>query len=162
LSEIRVACPAKGPNRPGSTAEPALTLLAAIALFATALLFGGMVFFAALVAPLVFRALPAEPAGRLIRAIFPRYYLWVLTCSAASAVALFPLSKMDSGMMAVVAGLAVWLRQALMPRINALSDRAKAGEAGAEQPFRRAHRLSVVANMLQMLAAAVVLSGFVV
>ena len=110
----------------------------------------------------MFRSLPAEPAGQFIRAIFPRYYLWVLACSAAAAVALFPLSKPDSGVMAVVAGLSAWLRHVLMPRINALSDRAKAGDPAAERPFRRAHRISVVANLLQMLAAAAVLSGFVI
>lgn len=139
-----------------------MTALALLALFAVALLLGGMVFFAALVAPIVFRVLPAEPGGRFIRALFPRYYLWVLGCSAAAAVALFPLSKPDAGIMAAVAGLAWWLRQVLMPRINALSDRAKAGDAEAQKGFDRAHRLSVIANLLQMVAAAVVLAGFVV
>jgi hypothetical protein len=138
-----------------------LTVLALIALFAIALLLGGMVFFAALIAPLVFRVLPADHGGRFIRTLFPRYYLWVLGCSAAAAVALFPLSKPDSGIMAVTAGLAWWLRQSLMPRINALSDRAKAGDAEAQKAFDRAHRISVVANLLQMIAAAVVLAGFV-
>lgn len=138
-----------------------MTVLALLALFATALLLGGMVFFAALVAPIVFRVLPAEPGGRFIRALFPRYYAWVLGCSAAAAVALFPLSKPDAGIMVVVAGLAWWLRQVLMPRINALSDRAKAGDAGAQTGFDRAHKLSVIANLLQMTAAAVVLAGFV-
>jgi uncharacterized membrane protein len=138
-----------------------VTALALIALFAVALLLGGMAFFAALVAPVVFRVLPAEPAGRFIRALFPRYYLWVLATSAAAAVALFPLSKPDAGIMAAVAGMAFWLRQSLMPRINGLSDLAKAGDAEAQRGFDRAHRLSVAANLLQMLAAAGVLAGFV-
>lgn len=138
-----------------------MTVLAIISLFSVTLLLGGMVFFAALVAPLVFRVLPAEPAGQFVRALFPRYYLWVLGTSAAACVALFPLSKPDAGIMAVVAGLAWWLRQVLMPRINALSDRAKAGDAAAHKDFDRAHKLSVAANLLQMMAAAVVLAGFV-
>jgi hypothetical protein len=138
-----------------------VTLLALIALFAIALLFGGMAFFAALVAPVVFRALPPEPAGRFLRTLFPRYYLWVAATAAAAAVALFPLSKPDSGILAVVAGVAVWLRQVLMPRINALSDAAKAGDAAAQRGFDKAHRLSVWANMLQMIGAATVLVGFV-
>jgi uncharacterized membrane protein len=138
-----------------------VTALTLIALFAVALLLGGMAFFAALVAPVVFRVLPAEPAGRFIRALFPRYYLWVLATSAAAAVALFPLSKPDAGIMAAVAGMAFWLRQSLMPRINGLSDLAKAGDAEAQRGFDRAHRLSVAANLLQMLAAAGVLAGFV-
>jgi hypothetical protein len=136
-------------------------VLAVIALFAVALLLGGMLFFAVLVAPAVFRTLPAEPAGSLIRAVFPGYYVWVFGCAAAAAVALFPLSKPDAGVMAVTAGLALWLRLVLMPRINALSDAAKAGDAGAQRGFDRAHRLSVWANLLQMGAAASVLAGFV-
>jgi len=138
-----------------------LTALATLALFATALLLGGMVFFAAVVAPLVFRILPAEPGGRFIRALFPRYYIFVLGCAAAAAVALLPLSRVDAGIMAVVAALAVWLRQVLMPRINAASDRVKAGDEAAKPGFDRGHRLSVIANLLQMTAAAVVLAGFV-
>jgi hypothetical protein len=138
-----------------------MSILALIALFATALLAGGMLFFAVLVAPLVFRVLSAEPGGAFIRALFPRYYIWVAACAAAAAVALFPLSKPDAGIMAVVAGLAVWLRQVLMPRINAASDRVKAGDAAAQAPFDRGHRLSVIANGLQIVAALVVLAGFV-
>jgi hypothetical protein len=138
-----------------------LTALALIALFAVALLLGGMVFFAALVAPVVFRVLPAELAGRFIRTLFPRYNLWILGMSAAAAVALFPLSKPDAGIMAAVAALAFWLRRTLMPRISALSDLARAGDAEAQRAFGRAHRLSALANLLQMVAAAVVLAGFV-
>jgi uncharacterized membrane protein len=138
-----------------------VTVLALIALFATALLLGGMVFFAALVAPVVFRVLPAEPGGVFIRALFPRYYVWVAGAAAAAAVAFFPLSPVAAGIMAAVAGLAVWLRQVLMPRINAASDRVKAGDASAKPAFDRGHRLSVIANVLQMGAAAAVLAGFV-
>ncbi len=131
------------------------------ALFSLALLFGGMVFFAAVVAPLVFTRLPFDVAGPFIRQVFPVYYLWVLGCSAAAAVALFPLSKPAAGILAAVAGLAVWLRQGLMPRINALSDRAQAtGDAEAKRGFDRMHRLSVVANLLQLVAAGAVLAMF--
>jgi hypothetical protein len=146
----------------GRTPEHPVTILAALALFATALLFGGMAFFAALVAPMIFRTLPAETAGRFVRAVFPPYYLWVLATSAAAAVSLFPLSKPDAGLMAAVAGLAFWLRQVLMPRINALSDAAKAGDAAAGRAFDRAHKLSVIANLLQLVVAGVVLAGFVI
>ncbi len=139
-----------------------MTALAALALFATALLLGGMAFFAALVAPLVFRVLDAEAGGRFIRALFPGYYLWVAGCAGAASVALLPLSKPDAGLMAAVAGLAIWLRQVLMPRINGLSDRAKAGDMAAKPAFDRAHKLSVAANLLQMIAAGVVLAGFVI
>jgi uncharacterized membrane protein len=141
---------------------PALSILALIALFATACLFGGMAFFAAVVAPITFKALPAEMAGRFVRTIFPPYYVWVMATAGAGGVALFPLSKPDSGILLVVAGVTFWLRQVLMPRINALSDAAKAGDAEAGRAFDRAHKLSVWANVAQLVAAGVVLAGFVI
>ena len=137
-----------------------MAILGLVALFATALCLGGMVFFAACVAPLVFSKLPAEHAGRFIRAIFPLYYLYVLGTSAAAAVALMPLSGVASWLMVAVAAAAIWLRQVLMKRINRLSDAAQAGDAAAGVEFRRMHRLSVIANMLQMAVVAAVLAGF--
>ena len=55
---------------------------------ALALTFGGMTFFSAIVAPLVFTKLPLEIAGAFIRQIFPWYYL---TMAAATLVALVAL-----------------------------------------------------------------------
>ncbi len=135
-------------------------LLSIIALFATALCLGGMVFFAACVAPMVFSRLPAEHAGRFIRGLFPVYYLYVLGLSAAGAVALLPLSNLAAGMMAAVALSTLWLRQVLMKRINRLSDMAHSGDAQAGREFDRMHRLSVIMNVLQMAVLGAVLAGF--
>ena len=135
-------------------------MLSLIALFATALCLGGMVFFAACVAPLVFSRLAPEHAGRFIRAMFPVYYLYVFGMSAAAAVALLPLSGTAAGLMAVVAAITLWLRQVLMKRINRLSDMAQAGDAAAKRQFDRMHRLSVIMNVLQMAVVGAVLAGF--
>ena len=135
-------------------------ILSALALLSLALLLGGMVFFAAVVAPLVFTRLPPEWSGRFIRQVFPVYYLWVLGTAAAAAVALLPLRLPDALAMAALAAATAWLRQGLMPRINALSDAAQAGDAAARPAFARAHRLSVIVNFVQLLAAAVVLVRF--
>lgn len=129
-----------------------------IALFALAVLFGGMVFFAAILAPLVFTRLPAEQAGAFIRAVFPVYYLFVLINAALAALALTFNLPLDAALMAAVAGLTLWLRQGLMPRINRLSDAAKAGDASAKPGFDASHRLSVILNMAQMLVVAAVLA----
>jgi len=129
-----------------------------IALFALAVLFGGMVFFAAILAPLVFTRLPAEQAGGFIRAVFPVYYLFVLINAALAAVALAPRLPADAAAMAAVAALTLWLRQGLMPRINRLSDAVKAGDAAAKPGFDAGHRLSVILNMVQMLVVAALLA----
>lgn len=137
-----------------------MAVLSAVALICTAMLFGGMAFFAACVAPVAFSRLPPEWAGRFVRGLFPVYYLWLIGTAAAASFALLPLRPADALALAAVAGAAYWLRQSLMPRINALSDAAQAGDAGAKAGFERAHRLSVRVNMAQMLIALVVLARF--
>jgi hypothetical protein len=137
-----------------------MTVLSAIGIACTALLFGGMAFFAAVVAPVTFTRLPPEMAGRFVRGLFPVYYLWVMGTAAAGAVALLPLRVADALVLAAIAASTAWLRQSLMPRINALSDAAQAGDAAAQAGFDRAHRLSVVVNLVQMAAAAGVLLRF--
>ncbi len=136
------------------------TVLAMLALFCVALLLGGMGFFAAVVAPLVFTRLPPPVAGPFIRQVFPVYYLWVGGLSAAAAVALLPLSVPAAAILAGSAAMSWWLRQVLMPRINALSDASQRGDAQAGRAFHRMHRLSVIANALQLVAAAAVLAMF--
>lgn len=135
-------------------------MLNAIALLALALHLGGMAFFAAAVAPLVFTRLPPGHAGRFIRQVFPVYYLWVGATAAAAAAALLPLRPLDAGVLAASAALTAWLRQVLMPRINRASDAVQAGDASRKPSFDRGHRLSVVLNLAQLLAAAIVLVRF--
>lgn len=132
-------------------------ILSAIATLSLALLLGGMVFFAVVIAPLVFTWLPPDQSGRFIRQVFPVYYLWLLVTAAVAALALIARHPAEALAMAAVAALALWLRQALMPRINRLSDAAQAGDAAAKPRFERAHRLSVLLNLLQMVVAALVL-----
>jgi Domain of unknown function (DUF4149) len=135
-------------------------VLSAVALLSAALLLGGMAFFAAVMAPLIFAALPADAAGRFVRRVFPAYYLWIIAASSIGALALLPLRMPDAIGFALVAASAAWLRQGLMPRINALSDAAQAGDASAKAGFARAHQLSVLVNVAQMLVALVVLLRF--
>jgi hypothetical protein len=87
------------------------------------------------------------------------YYLYVLAAAALAAVALAP--RWDGVAMAAVALLSVWLRQWLMPRINIASDAARAGDVRAKTRFDRSHRLSVIVNLLQIVAVGVVLARFV-
>lgn len=125
-----------------------------VAVFAVALLLGGMVFFAAVVAPLVFTRLPPEHAGRFIRALFPFYYLYVLVTATVGAVAVAWYDPVAAWLLAIVATVTLWLRQGLMGRINRLSDKARTGDNQAQAQFDRAHRFSVIVNMAQLLAVA--------
>ena len=125
-----------------------LTLLAAVA---TAILLGGMVYFAGVFAPVVFRNLPADVAGGLIRRVFPVYYLVGLVLAALAGVVALPGRPVEGAVLLAVAVGFLFARQVLMPRINAARD------SGADARFSRLHRFSVAINMVQLLAAAVVL-----
>lgn len=133
-----------------------LTLLSA---FVVALLLGGMVYFAVVFAPLVFRHLPGEAAGGFIRRVFPVYYLVSLMLAALAGVFALPVRPTEGAILLLVAAGFAFARQVLMPRINALRDLELAGEAAAGAQFVRLHRISVAINMMQMLAAALVLFG---
>lgn len=127
------------------------------AAWSIALLLGGMTMFSAVVAPLVFTRLPAEQAGRFIRAVFPWYYLYVLVCSGLAAIWLGLAANREvlAWLMCAVFASGLYARQRLMPGINSLRDAAVGGDADAGRRFQRLHALSVWLNGLQWLAALV-------
>jgi hypothetical protein len=130
-----------------------------VAGLALALTFGGMTFFSAVMAPLVFTQLPFDTAAGFIRRVFPWYYLVMGICALVALVGLWwsALPAWLAGVTAlVVVGFAL-ARQGLMPRINAARDGELAGDAGAARRFQALHRASVILNVVQWLAVLVVL-----
>ncbi len=126
----------------------------AFGLVAAACLLGGMVFFAAILAPLVFTKLDGATAARFIRATFPRYYLYVAIAAALGGIGLIWHDRL-SGAVALVTA---WLRQGLMPTLNRLRDAGLAGDAASNARFDRMHRVSVYVNLVQMVAVLVVVA----
>lgn len=124
---------------------------AILGLLAVAALAGGMTFFGAVVAPLVFRALEQPMSGHFIRALFPRYYLFTTIAAALGAIGLSTLVPWCAVILALLALTSLWLWRILMPRISRLRD------AGDERAFARAHRLSVLVNQAELLAAVAIL-----
>lgn len=122
-----------------------------LALYDTALLFGGMVLYSAGLAPLLFSTLPAAEAGRVLRVAFPWYYAFCGIVAALGMLAFLFTDLVSAALMAVVALVAVSARQALMPAINAASD------SGARSRFRRLHGLSVALNFGQLALISLVL-----
>lgn len=137
------------------------TAAAYAALFATALLFGGMAAFSFLFAPLIFAKLPIETAGGLIRGVFPWYYLFVIVASAIAGLALSASDALSAGLLLAAAAAGVVARQALMPRINQLRDAQLAGDAAAGARFDALHRASVLINVAQLVVAGVALARLV-
>lgn len=122
---------------------------------------GSMLFFGVVVAPQVFRSLPAEQAGIFLRAFFPNYYLWGLLLAVVAALVALPQSAIAGLLCALIAVLFLFARQYLMPRINAARDASVDGDAAASQRFSRLHLFSVVINALQLLALLVIAAWLV-
>ncbi len=137
-------------------------LLSAIALYATAILLGAMLFFSAVVTPVAFKALEGDNISTYLRALFPHYYLVIVICGAVGALTLaLNAQPLPSSLLALVAGFALLMRQAVLPRLDALRAGRAAGEPIATRQFRRLHGLSMAVNLAQIVAVAAALSTFV-
>ena len=126
-----------------------------IAALGLSALVGGMLFFGAVMAPLVFTKLPPDIAGMFIRAAFPRYYAFIAISAMIAAVG-FLLRRAPASTIALVllALVTVWLWFWLIPYLNAVR------EAGNMAAFNRGHRLSVWINGVQLITAIVILIRF--
>ena len=124
-----------------------------------AALLGGMLFFAAVVAPQVFRTLAAEDAGRFLRALFPRYYLYVAVTAAVAAAAAIPAHPATALALGAVALSTLAVRQLLVPRLNRWRDAELGGDPAAGRAFARGHRVSVLINVAQLVTVVAVLVG---
>jgi len=135
-----------------------MDILMIFAKFVLTLLLGGMVFFAAVMTPLIFAKLPAKTAGGFIRAVFPVYYAYTGALMVVAALFITALPAAAFAML-VSASLTFWSRQWLMPKINHLSDRAQSGDRSAGRGFDLAHRASVMINLLQLIGVACLVIG---
>lgn len=121
-------------------------------------LFGGMVAFSVLFAPLIFTQLQPETAGRFIRLVFPWYYLYILAFGLLTGLLM---ALAGHGLPAVLAAgvglVCVYTRWVLMPEINKLRDVELAGDERAGKAFSSKHRLSVGINAAQLLVCALLL-----
>ena len=136
------------------------TFIDAAGLVAVAGVFGGMAFFAFVYAPLVFIKLGTEAGGRFIREVFPVYYVAMGGVSIAAAVLLaFANAARGADALAMACiGIVFFLaRFVLLPVINRNRDAGQAGDVAAKKRFDALHRVSVIVNLVQMIAVLAVL-----
>lgn len=129
-----------------------VSLVDSVGLTMVATLFGSMVFFSFVMAPLMFIELGVETAGRLVRRVFPWYYLLIAATSLVGAACLWTAAPKVALIMAGVLVGAIVSRQVLMPGINASRDLAGTGDRAAARRFDQLHRASVIINGIQLLA----------
>ncbi|GAC1449426.1 MAG: hypothetical protein NVSMB9_33280 [Isosphaeraceae bacterium] len=136
-------------------------------LFALTAWVGSILFFSFGVAPIIFKVLGPEPAGKFVRALFPRYYLWgtIAGAIALPSMVAVPLCFPEMrgpwvGLQALIiifaTSIMLYTGNVLTPAINAARD------AGPESQLRfdRLHRRSVHLNGLVLLLGLGLLVAF--
>ena len=112
-----------------------------------ALSLGMMIFFSFVLAPMIFKILDAENAGKFVRKIFP-YYYFVNLIFLSIAVILFIIISSLGLSFYITLSLAisfVFAQFILMPIINKFKDNNE------EKKFKYAHGTSVLINFIQMI-----------
>ncbi len=133
-----------------------MTMSSMLLLSIVSALAGSMLFFAATVAPTVFRTLSPTDAGAFLRSFFPLYYLWGLALAVAAALLAAIVDVYALAACVLVAAMFGYARQILMPNINKARDDQAAAVSGAGKRFRALHFRSVVINGVQLLLLAAV------
>ena len=124
------------------------------ALLVTAFLFGGMALFSAGFAGTLFKSLPPENAGRVLRETFPGFYLFVIVCALVSAGLTFALDSVAALALGLIAFTTIPARQLLMPAIN------NARDQGQHRRFTALHSLSVGLTLGHIALAGWVVTRF--
>ncbi len=122
-------------------------------LVAVAAAFGGMTFFMAFFAPMVFRNLARDDAAAFMRALFPVYFLVLGVTALLPGLVLMTIASYRPEATALVAVGAVFFgqRALLLPALN----RSRA--AGQERRAAALHRASVLIHLVQWFVVATVL-----
>jgi hypothetical protein len=117
-----------------------------------AALVGGMLFFGAVMAPLVFTHLPLTIAGPFIRSAFPFYYGYMIIAALIALIGYWLKREVGSVLaLLLILVVAVWLWLWFLPHLDALR------VAGDTAGFNEAHRDSVWINGGQLIIALAVL-----
>ena len=108
---------------------------------------GTMFFFSFVIAPVIFKVLDANNAGKFVRKIFPYYYLINLIILSIAVLLLLYISSVNLHfyITLIITILFVFSLFILMPLINKLKDSKE------EKKFKYSHALSVIINFIQII-----------
>ena len=118
-----------------------------ISIYLISMIFGVMLFFSFVIAPVVFATLDEENARKFIRRIFPFYYNVNLGISLVVFLIFLFLNKygIDFYLILVIIIFFAISNYLLMPLINKFRDEKK------DKKFKYTHLISVVINFAQMI-----------
>ena len=118
-----------------------------------------MIFYSFGIAFNVHRTLDKENAGKLLRKLFPLYFLWGIIISIlAEIILLYHGLSLKALFMAIVAIGFLYSRQVLVPLLNKNRDMANEGNSEAKKIFGSLHFRSVSINIIQMLLLIAILA----
>jgi hypothetical protein len=126
--------------------------------YLTVALFSIMVFYSFGIAINVHRTLDKENAGKLLRKLFPIYFLWGIVISiTAEIIYLLEGLNVQAFIMAIIVIGYLYSRQILVPKLNKNRDLANEGDEKSKKIFSSLHLQSVSINIIQMLFLALIL-----
>ena len=130
-----------------------IEIITKLSVYMTSIIFGIMLFFSFVVAPVTFTALNEENARKFIRKIFPYYYNVNLAISSFVLIFFIFLKifSLDFYLILSVAVLFAVSNFVLMPLINKFRDEKQ------DKKFKRSHFISVVINFVQMILLVIIL-----
>ena len=128
-------------------------IITKLSVYMTSIIFGIMLFFSFVVAPVTFTALNEENARKFIRKIFPYYYIVNLAISILVLICFIILKifSLDFYLILSVAGLFAISSFILMPLINKFRDEKQ------DKKFKQSHFISVVINFVQIIFLLIIL-----
>ena len=117
-----------------------------------------MIFYSFGIAINVHRTLDKENAGKLLRKLFPIYFLWGIVISITAEI-IFLLEGLNTQafIMAIIVIGYLYSRQTLVPKLNKNRDLANEGDEKSKKIFNSLHFQSVAINLIQMLLLALIL-----
>ena len=130
-----------------------IEIITKLSVYMTSVIFGIMLFFSFVVAPVTFTALNEENARKFIRKIFPYYYNVNLAISSFVLIFFIFLKifSLDFYLILSVAVLFAVSNFVLMPLINKFRDEKQ------DKKFKQSHFISVVINFVQMILLVIIL-----
>ena len=117
-----------------------------------------MIFYSFGIAINVHKTLDKENAGKLLRRLFPIYFLWGLFISILAEIIFLLNAKQEQAfIMAIIFIGYLYSRQILVPKINKSRDLANEGDEKSKKDFNSLHFQSVAINFIQMLLLTIIL-----
>ena len=124
-----------------------------------AMVLGFMVLFLSVIAPSVFTSLDEENAGKLLRKLFPRMFIYGLVLTLLASIFAYQAVRLELSILTIVSTFGFGFNAFyLTPLINEKRDELHQEPDASSGSFDLLHRLSVSIFMVQMIISIVALA----